>query len=170
MNRAQQIGLEQRLRWLVDSGRARARGALSLGAGLTRQHIDTYLARCEKWRALPPDERKEKGPPDMNVSSVVAIAEAARVDFAWLATGRGTPDGEGANDPDREAAIALLSDEEDVDQKALAILRQQPSSSAIGIDGWFARYREICGARDRAKEVVVGNGVDSSGLRKKRAL
>lgn len=152
---------------MQQSGRVPSAGALSNAAGLTRQHIDTYLARCEKWRTMPASERKDKGPPDMNVSSVLAIADAAKVDFAWLATGRGTPDGSGASDPDREAAIAILSDEGDVDQKALAVLRSQPSSSAAGIDGWFARYRAIVEARARAKDVVVGNGIDSSGLRRK---
>lgn len=77
--------LAERIRWILEKhprpdGKAWNPSRLSLEAGLTRQHVATYLARA----AENPDA-------DLGRDEVAKIAIAAGVDVGWLTSGTGEP-------------------------------------------------------------------------------
>lgn len=75
--------LADRLRFVIDQNWVESARAWSLKAGLAAQQVSTYLSRA----ADNPEADMERG-------AVVALAKAARISPAWLATDEGSPRGD----------------------------------------------------------------------------
>lgn len=73
--------LAARIRLVIESGRVENASTWSKDAGLTRQFINTFLARWDAGEA-----------PDIGLRTMERLADAARVSRVWFALGLESPD------------------------------------------------------------------------------
>lgn len=74
--------IANRLLWAVEKRAGGNQRELSRKAGLSESYLGTLLTRLRK-----------KADAQIEVASMLAIAQAANVSISWLLTGYGTPDG-----------------------------------------------------------------------------
>lgn len=85
--------------WLLDQDREPmfSRREWSEAAGLSPNHVSTYLQRSEKNKAT-----------DIGLAALLALAKTIRASFLWLATGEGEPFSEGVATTPKERAMQRM--------------------------------------------------------------
>lgn len=73
--------LSDRLRWVIESGKVESARAWCMAAGVAGSYLGTFFSRLRSGQ-----------PSDIGISVLVRLAEAAKVNTAWLAVGIGAPD------------------------------------------------------------------------------
>lgn len=128
--------LQERIEWVLDSGKVKDAKAWATNAGLSEGLVRSWLSQARRARA--------EGAPDrgMNLGTVEKLAAAASVSASWLAHGEGEPSAAAA------AAAVVPTTEHGGDPRAagehLFKLRIQREPRWLGqAEEWLERERLV---------------------------